>query len=285
MRMLDAMQRRYSCRTYANTALAETTRQELADFCAAQRIGPLGSTARFTLIAAEEDDRAALKGLGTYGFIKHPTGFIIGAVSAGRYNLEDYGYLLEHIILQATALELGTCWLGGSFTKSSFGRKIGLRAEELLPAVASVGYPADRRTLIDRVIRRSASGDQRLPWEMLFFANSFDAPLKQADAGPYADALAAVRQGPSASNKQPWRVVRAGAAWHFYLAHTPGYGRPVRAATGIELQRVDIGIALCHFALAARELGLSGAWAVQEPGLAKPNPDTEYVVSWVAGHK
>ena len=37
--------------------------------------------------------------------------------------------------------------------------------------------------------------------------------------------LEMVRRGPSASNKQPWRVVRAGERWHLYLQRTRGYGR------------------------------------------------------------
>ena len=36
------------------------------------------------------------------------------------------------------------------------------------------------------------------------------------------DCLEMVRIAPSASNKQPWRVVRDGPAWHFYCQRTPG---------------------------------------------------------------
>jgi len=42
-----------------------------------------------------------------------------------------------------------------------------------------------------------------------------------------------------------------------------------------------MGIAMCHFELAARELGLKGRWAVLDPGLGFPGAHTEYVVSWV----
>ncbi len=279
--MLETIRQRYSCRSYNRTPLTKATRQELANFCEAQTIGPLGSLARFRLITADGNDRAALKGLGTYGFIKNPTGFIIGAAGAGRYNLEDFGYLLENIVLRATALELGTCWLGGSFTKSSFAQKIGLQGDEMLPAVISVGQPADKRTLMDRLLRGAAGSNHRLPWETLFFTDNFAAPLTQKSAGPYAEVLEMVRLGPSASNKQPWRIVREGTVWHFYLAHTPGYKQQVQAVTKVDLQRVDIGIAMCHFALAAEELELQGTWATDEPELAKPNPNTEYMVSWI----
>ena len=32
-----------------------------------------------------------------------------------------------------------------------------------------------------------------------------------------------------------------------------------------DLQRVDMGIAMCHFELAARERGLAGRWVVEQP--------------------
>lgn len=281
--IIPTIRQRYSCRTYTKASLAPETRRALSDFCAAQQVGPSGNRARFTLISAEEEDRAALKGLGTYGFIRNPTGFLLGAVEAGPYALEDFGYLLERMVLEATALGLGTCWLGGSFTKSRFAEKLALREDELLPAVVSVGYPADKRALIDRVVRSAARGDQRLPWEQLFFAGDFATPLPREAAGAYAEPLELVRLGPSASNKQPWRIVRGDAAWHFYLAHTPGYGRSMRMVTAIDLQRVDMGIAQCHFALVAEALGLPGRWTVHPPKLELPDALTEYSMSWMEG--
>ena len=82
---------------------------------------------------------------------------------------------------------------------------------------------------------------------------------------------------PSASNKQPWRVVRRGDDWHFYLQRTKGYGKGSALFAVLrlaDLQRVDLGIALCHFELAARELGLAGEWVLDEPheGTLRPRP-------------
>ena len=49
-----------------------------------------------------------------------------------------------------------------------------------------------------------------------------------------------------------------------------------------DLQRVDMGIAMCHFELVARERGLAGSWVVRDPGIPLPGKDTEYTVTWVA---
>jgi hypothetical protein len=189
---------------------------------------------------------------------------------------------MEAIILYATDMGLGTCWLGGTFTRSSFAERMGLRAGELMPAVTSVGYPADGLTLRDRLIRLGAGSEARLSWDRLFFDGDLGVSLSREDAGDYAAALEAVRLGPSASNKQPWRVVRDGGAWDFYLQRTPGYLRSNggRRAND-DLQRVDMGIALCHWELTALELGLQGRWSLDRQDRRETAELTEYAASWI----
>lgn len=277
----EIIPRRYSCRAYLDRPIEQAVQKALTEFMASLAGGPLGATARFALVAATEQDRTSLRGLGTYGFIKGATGFIIGAVRSAPGDLEDYGYLMERIILLATDLGLGTCWLGGSFTRSSFARKIGAGADEMVPAVAAIGYPVDDNRARDW-IRRSARSDSRLPWEKLFFSQSFARPLTREEAGVYATPLEMVRLAPSASNRQPWRMVRDSAAWHLYMWRTKGYrDNLVSRVLGIaDLQRIDMGIAMCHLELTATELGLPGRWVVQEPPIEKPSELVEYIASW-----
>ena len=103
---------------YRPEPIAAAQQRPLTGFMAANAVGPLGSQAHFALVAAAPGDASALKRLGTYGFIKGATGFIVGAVRQAPNDLEDYGYLREQVILYATGLGLGTCWLGGTFTRS-----------------------------------------------------------------------------------------------------------------------------------------------------------------------
>jgi hypothetical protein len=153
-----------------------------------------------------------------------------------------------------------------------------------MPAVTSVGYIAEPDRSQDWV-RRRAGSDQRLAWENLFFHKRFGEILSPDEAAAFAVPLEMARLGPSASNKQPWRILKDGDAWHFYLQRTRGYGSG-SLAFGLlrlaDLQRVDMGIAMCHFELAAQESGLKGQWGLQEPDIAKPDSRTEYTVSWVS---
>ena len=46
------------------------------------------------------------------------------------------------------------------------------------------------------------------------------------------------------------------------------------------MQKVDLGIALCHFALAAKEGELNIQFCINDPGIVT-EPDTEYIASYL----
>ena len=129
---------------------------------------------------------------------------------------------------------------------------------------------------------RTAGSDRRLPWETLFSNVQTGVPLTRNEAGDYAAALELVRLGPSASNKQPWRIRKHDRFYQFYLERTPGYRNDVikRILDLCDLQRLDMGIAMCHFELTANEVGLSGRWVVEGEPDKQPEAQTEYLVSW-----
>ena len=280
---------RYSCRTYRDEPIAGATRDELAGFLGSHAIGPFGSRARFAVVAATPDDPRALRRLGTYGFIKGAAGFLVGAVRRGPRDCEDYGYLVEQAVLYATGLGLQSCWLGGTFTRSSFARRLGgLGRDELMPAVVALGHPGEDGAAR---IREREAGSRRLPASSLFFDGAFGRPFTPDGHATGRDAdmaaiLEAVRMAPSATNKQPWRLVRRGGEWRVYLQRSKGYGKgsPVFTLLRLaDLQRVDLGIAMCHFDLVARERGLRGAWALDDlldPDTDTPGPGISYVATW-----
>ncbi len=273
----ELIARRRSCRVFDGRPLQPAVRQELAAYTQRPLPAPFGSAVRLCVLEARPDQPRSEK-LGTYGVIRGARAFLAGAVRRGPMDLEDFGFVFEGAVLKATELGLGTCWLGGTFARSSFAAALDLAPNEVLPAVSPVGYPAGRATLIDATFRAVARSDTRKPWHELFFAESFSHPLSRDQAGAYAAPLEMVRLAPSASNRQPWRISRDEdqKAFHFFMVRTRGY----RVPGGIDLQRVDMGIAMCHFALTAEEVGLRGAWRrVASP----PKAPTEghYIASWI----
>jgi len=282
--LTDIICQRKSIRSYSDTPIEEDKKDALRKFLSANTTGPFGTKARFTFITATTEDSEALRGMITYGMIKNPMGFIIGAVENASHNLEDFGYLMEKNILMATGLGLGTCWLGGTFSSNRFSRKIALQDNEILPAVTPVGYAVPKISAIDSVIRSASGADKRKPWSALFFQN--DKPLLADEAGEYAAPLEMLRLAPSANNLQPWRVIKEPNAdiYHFYIKRTPALKQFQQFSGKSDLQLVDIGIAMSHFALTAGEKGLSGIWTVKDPHMGGITDKLDYRVTW-AGNR
>lgn len=275
--LIDVIKRRVSVRTYTEKALEGEKRGKIINLLSTNNTGPFGNAVRFALVDFSEIDKREIKTLGTYGFIKGANMFIVCAVKSGPGDMEDAGYCFERVILGATALGLGTCWLGGTFRRAGFSGRIDMKDDEVVPAVSPLGYAYRKRRWRESLLRRMVKADNRKPWEELFFDADLNTPFKVDAAGKYNDALECVRLGPSASNKQPWRIIRdkSVSVFRFYLQRNKGYGK---AFEGIDLQRIDMGIAMCHFETAAREKGITGKWEVEKP--APVSGGMEYIVSW-----
>ncbi len=280
--VFEIIQSRGSVRTYDGQPLPPETIAWLHDLLAGLHHGPFGRRCRLRLLDMRGFDPSQLKRFGTYGLITGTRFFIAGAVEEGPGNLEDFGYLLETAVLACAERGLGTCWLGGVLDRSAFGDELKLAPGELIPAVTPVGFAADRRSFKDRAMRFLAGSANRRPWGDLFFSEAWGRPLAPSQAGPLTRAFEAARLAPSASNKQPWRLVRKAATGdvHFYLEPSAIYARLMDLAKMPALQRVDLGIAMAHFELAARELAVPGRWRFEDPGLPGVPRSAMFIATW-----
>jgi hypothetical protein len=272
----EIIKKRLSCRTYSEKPIEAKVLQEFSASIDAVHAGPFGNQPKFKLIRLNSLQPQEWKQLGTYGVIKNAQFFLVGSIQNGNLAMEDYGYCKEKLILQATKLGLGTCWVGGTFQISKFSQAIGLQDGELLPTVSPVGYPARQKSFTERIMRWSAGADNRKPWSDIFFAGNFSQPLTQSQAGKYSEALENVRLAPSATNKQPWRILRDSAQnnFHFYLSRAFGYN----LLRNVSLQDIDLGIAMCHFELTMQETGLKGKWQID--AAAPKDKSLDYIVTW-----
>lgn len=67
-------------------------------------------------------------------------------------------------------------------------------------------------------------------------------------------------------NKQPWRVIKQGDMFHFYIDQDSS------------VKYIDLGIVICHFHLTVLEKGLTGNFEITNPNLETKN---HYVISWI----
>ncbi len=268
----DIIRSRSSWRSYDAEAMEPAAITALEAACAQPTASPFGTPIRLQLVQGAAQDG---KKLGTYGFIRGAQAYLVGALTRGEHDLEDYGYVFERLILEATRLGLGTCWLGGTLDRAAFGEAVRLGPDEWLPAVSPVGPTKAKRGLFDGAVRMFAGSRKRKDFDALFFDRDFTRPLA-ADTGPWAAPLESVRIGPSASNKQPWRAVVDTTGAHLFLQPTPNYASVLK----FEIQRLDMGIAMAHLELSATEAGLAGRWECLEAPCEAPDGG-RYVVSWV----
>ncbi|MCK4973550.1 MAG: nitroreductase family protein, partial [Candidatus Heimdallarchaeota archaeon] len=217
--------------------------------------------------------------LGTYGFIKGAGLFMVGIMNADygdRKNQSiNFGRTFERIILKATDLGLGTCWMVSTFNQKQLGQKISLEDHEHFAIVSPMGYSAPKKRPVERIMRRIPKSDQRKHWEKLFFHSDFKTPLAREDTGEYRMALEMLRLSPSAANSQPWRIIKHNDGYDLYVIKDNRAERHV-----IDCNYNDVGIAMCHFELTAEEIGLSGEWKIDSLKNNALKNKMEYVSTW-----
>lgn len=261
---MDLVRHRRSVRTFDGKALRPEAADKIISF--AQTIQtPYGLPIEWKLLSAKVD------GLTTPVIVGADT-FIAGKIKRLPHAEEAFGYAFEKLVLYAESLGLGTTWIAGTLDRPAFEKAMGLAADEAMPCVSPLGYPADKMSLRETMMRKGVKADTRFDFSELFFDGGFERPL--AENHPWREALEMVRRAPSAVNRQPWRVVVEGEKAHFYEKKSKGYVN----ASGWDLQKVDMGIALYHFAYAFDE---NAELSIADPGLPTPE-GTAYIATMTA---
>lgn len=270
----ESVKKRYSVRNYKEQEVELDKRKAIESFVNSLD-NPFGKKVNFHYLDNREmkdEDK-----LGTYGVIKGAMQYIGTTIKLEPMALEALGYELEAVILYLAHLELGTCWLGGTFNRKGFAKAMNIEEDEIFPIITPYGYAATKKHMKEIVMRKMIKADQRKEWNQLFYINDFQTPLKKEKAGDLEVPLEMVRLGPSASNKQPWRILIKDNACHFYEYKQPGYSD----SFPYDIQRVDMGIAAAHFDFSVKEKGLKGYFDTEcEPELELPD-HMEYVFSWI----
>ncbi len=223
MTNLEAIARRISRRSYLGTPLAPeqvSTLRALIDGCNAQS----GLHIQFI-----EDSSKAFKGLSkSYGMFSGVRSLLaLVGKKTDTYLEEKLGYYGELLVLEATKLGLGTCWVGGTFDAKSCPCE--LAADERLVCVIPVGNVPSDTTLKEKTILGLVHRKTR----PLTYFYTADAALPEW----FIEGVKAVQRAPSAVNHQP--------------VHLNLQNGVVTATLRSDGSPIDLGIAKLHFELAA----------------------------------
>lgn len=253
-RWYEAIFNRRSRRQYSMTLPESEKMEAIKGACEAFR--PFdGARAVFVNQSPEKVFKGAL---GHYGKIKNAPAFIAFIGSKGDpLAQEKVGFTGEGIILEATALGLATCWVGGFFRPEIASQLASVREDEILPAVTPIGMATSQWTMEEKIMSGFGRSHRR---------KTLDQMVEGVPEGQWPawvkNALNAARLAPSAVNRQPWHFkVEAGsiAISADSLMDTYNISR-----------RLDCGIAMLHLEVAALNSGVQGKWEFMEPpGVAR----------------
>jgi len=196
--------------------------------------------------------------LGSYGKVKGAQYAVLFTGNEKEKNYrEAVGYTGEAVILEATSLGLGTCWVGGSFSAKAAVKRSDLKKGEKLIAITPVGYAPGEKTTEEKLASSIARSATRKPLFELVSGIALDHWQDWVK-----NALEAARLAPSGVNIQPW------------LFNVEPEGIVVSEKNGalsrVKSRRLDCGIAMLHVEVAALASGVTGTWEfLESPQVAR----------------
>ena len=159
--------------------------------------------------------------------------------------MEMEGFMGEAFVLEATAMGLGTCWLGAGFVPEIINRNVNLQTDESVHCVIAVGKcdqpaVAPKRKAIEKI------------------CNVTEAQLGELGAWQ-TEAVKAARIAPSAINMQPWKIEADKTSVAVLEPEFVLYKK---------FAALDRGICMLHAAVGAYRVGREAIWKKVEGGYA-----------------
>ncbi len=275
--LFDLMRSRRSCRSFQTRKLTAADRDELMEsvrkHSAETRIGE--SPVRFEYVS---EHLTVWPTVNASEFL-----VAIAPLEYDRLAVMDVGRSLQKIVMDATRMGLGTCWIGPGADHKSIMKKLGDRFDpqkDHIICVCAVGY---RSSFIPMFIRAfNAQFFRRKSLSMLFFADSQMKEPLDLDVSPFnkfGRTFEICQWAPSSYNGQTTRCVAITdknglARFDFYAFIESRYYAPVA-----------VGIWCTNWEMGCESIGIHGHFAVlptEERGVQeKEDQLPKYDISWV----
>ena len=184
---IECIEERISVRTYDNRNLKQDDFDKINEFiteCLKETKTPI----KFKILSSQTDEHSNQK-FGTYGFINGTNNFIVGIIDKTKTDPVEFGYTMEKVVLYATCLGFGTCWLGGTFNRNQFENVLNLNENESIGVLIAIGIKKDKQSFVDRAVRYAAKSNHRKPWEEIFYLDIIDTPLIKSSLDKYDKVL------------------------------------------------------------------------------------------------
>lgn len=237
MNWKEAIDLRTSRRTYLETPIAKEAVEKLSK--ALSEVNRLGN---LSLKLIQDEPTAFGKFSKSYGMFKGVRNYILLIGKMGPDAKERLGYYGEKIVLLATQLGLGTCWVGGTFDRSI--GDLYTQSNEFFCGVITIGNVEKDKSWKERLMARVAHRKTKTIQEL----------MKTEEEAPawFLEGMRAVQKAPSAVNAQPVAFTYQKGSVSAYVT-SEKYG----------FEKLDLGIAKLHFEIGAG----GGTWELKEEGV------------------
>jgi nitroreductase len=277
MDLFDLMRIRRSCRSFQTRKLTEADQAELMESVQHHmKEAKLGkSQVRFEYIS---EHLTVWPTVNASEFL-----VAIAPLEYDRLAVMDVGCSLQKVVMDATRMGLGTCWIGPGADHKSITQKLGDRFDpqkDHIVCVCAVGY---RSSFIPMFIRAfNAQFFRRNPLTMLFFADSQMTEPLTVDSSPFnkfGRTFEICQWAPSSYNGQTTRCVAVTdkndlVRFDFYESIESRYYAPVA-----------LGIWCANWEMGCESLGIRGHFTIlsaEERGVQeKEDQLPRYDISWV----
>lgn len=171
------------------------------------------------------DEPRSFKNIFAYGKFSNVRNYIIVSAPKGDDESRGCGVEGERLVLGLQAMGLNTCWVGLSYSKIS--KIFDVPSGHKIRCVIAFGYGATQG-----VVRRSKSVEELSNYEQGF-------------PEWFLDGIKAVMEAPTAINQQKFK----------FELQSDGLVKAQRLFSLVGYTHIDLGIAICHFMLAAPKCG------------------------------
>ncbi|MBU2598902.1 MAG: nitroreductase family protein [Actinobacteria bacterium] len=286
MDIITAIKKRISTRSYSENIVDSAKIEQLINFAKKTKHLTIVPP-RIELVSGVDKTNHILTSIiGSYGLVRNPPHLLIG-ITPEESDIAriDLGYVLEHVVLEATKLGLSTCWISGSYNPKIAEDEVKTKSGEAVEAVCALGYPAEEmlECVHSKIVRRIASSHHRKPLKEIVFYEHWAKPWSQSEEDPVVvTILEHARLAPSGANRQPWRFIIKPESIVLALVLTKpletGIVNMLSPIVGVvkrnvlvKAQYIDAGIVMSHFTLVSEAIGRTGQWELRlgDKNLAK----------------
>jgi nitroreductase len=169
MEFMDVVVARKSVRGFMDKAVED---EKLAKVLEVARLAPSWANKQCCRYIVVKDKAKIQEVSGSFSWLKQAPVILVacanpkdsGDRNGMNYYLVDVGISMQQLVLAATALELGTCWIG-AFDEAKVKKALQIPENIKVVAMTPLGYPSQKEGIGSKLLKTAIKAGKRKPIE------------------------------------------------------------------------------------------------------------------------